>query len=108
MSATKYLGESYQVFTAQVKTADGSLQTYKYSVNKATGEVHKLDTGLKESRNTIQKTSDSIFSAYKKMLLWGAAATLIYKPIEAFRNALETMKKVDSELVTIQKVTILS
>lgn len=61
--------------------------------------------GLKETGDAAQKTGDTIFSAYKKMLLWAAAGNLIFGPIRAFKEALTTMKAVDDELVVVRKVT---
>lgn len=48
---------------------------------------------------------DSLGNVVKKMVAWQVMGDLIAKPIAAFKDAIATMKAVDSELVNVGKVT---
>lgn len=102
---TSQLGATFQTFSAAVKNTDGTLSTYKYAVNTATGQVYQLNKGVVEAGKSFDKTGDTILGAWKKMLLWSAAGTLIYAPIHAFQEALQTLKDVDTQLTDIKRVT---
>lgn len=56
--------------------------------------------------NTLGKTFfGSIAGEMKSFARWTVASTLIMAPIKAMKDAINTMKDVDKELVNIQKVT---
>ena len=56
--------------------------------------------------NTLGKTFfGSMAGEMKSFTRWTAASTLIMAPIKAMKDAINTMKDVDKELVNIQKVT---
>lgn len=63
---------------------------------------------MKEVEASAKATGDTFGKLYLKVLSWTLVTSAVFAPIKAFREALKTMKEVDSELVTIQKVTDLS
>lgn len=63
---------------------------------------------MKEVEASAKATGDTFGKLYLKVLSWTIVTTAVFAPIKAFKEALATMKEVDSELVTIQKVTDLT
>jgi TP901 family phage tail tape measure protein len=102
---TKIGNDTFQTYTATVKNADGSFQNYVYSVNTATGATYQLEKGITSVDNAAVHTGDTFTSLIGKIVKWGATTTLVYAPIRMFREAVQEMKAVDTEMVTIQKVT---
>ena len=102
---TKAGNDVFQTYTATVKNADGSFQNYVYSVNTATGATYQLEKGITSVDNAAVHTGDTFTSLIGKIVKWGATTTLVYAPIRMFREAVQEMKAVDTEMVTIQKVT---
>lgn len=76
--------------TAQAR-ASASQQRLTRSTNEATQANNNLVTSLVGSAKSMAQS----------ML----TAALIYKPVQSFKEALETMKAVDAELVNVGKVT---
>ena len=81
---------------------------YALHVNEATQETRKLDQGLTMTNKALAAQGETLDRLIIKVAKWAALTTLVYMPIRAFKEALQTLKEVDSELVTIQKVTDLS
>ena len=81
---------------------------YALHVNEATQETRKLDQGLTMTNKALAAQGETLDRLVVKVAKWAALTTLVYMPIRAFKEALQTLKEVDSELVTIQKVTDLS
>lgn len=75
-------------------------------------ESARLMTRFREIQLSARQTGElgrtflsSITGEMKSFARWTVASTLMMAPIKAMRNAINTMKEVDSELVNIQKVT---
>jgi TP901 family phage tail tape measure protein len=99
-----------EIVTIKVVTDKTALTELQTQVSKLNGKKVKIDTsGTSKSFDTVatsaSRAGDSVMGAYKKMLLWSAAGTLIYAPVRAFESALKTLKAVDDELVEVRKVT---
>lgn len=69
-------------------------QSVKPGIFNAQREINQLGT-------SAEKTGVSISNMFTKL----AAVSPVYAAVKAFREALDTMKAVDTELVSIQKVT---
>ena len=69
-------------------------QPSKLGIGVAQREINQLGT-------SAEKTGGSISNMFTKL----AAVSPVYAAVRAFREALDTMKAVDTELVSIQKVT---
>lgn len=95
---------AFQQFSVSVKTASGDFQNFTYSVDTGTGAVYKMDNGMSSMDKTASKLSKGIGDLLKQFAEWAVVATLFYGPIQAFQDAVEELKKVDAELVNIQKV----
>lgn len=99
----------------KLKTVTGTLDGKPISIpvkvggiSQATTEVNKLKSAYKEMDTVAEKHGDTMGKLVGKVALWSAATTAVYGPIKAFKDALDTLKEVDSQLVTIQKVTDMS
>lgn len=99
---------TWQRYIVSVQEAANRFHNYALNVNEATGEMRKLDTGITATNKALAAQGETWDRLIVKVAKWALLTTAIYAPIRAFKEALETLKEVDSELVTIQKVTDLS
>lgn len=123
---------AFQQFSVSAKNASGDIDNFTYSVDKTTGAVYKIDNGfssLKNSSssagsamsdaagnadkfsksadqmgNSAQKAGQSVFDMVGKLAKWYIVGQLVMAPVAAFKDAVQELKNVDSELVSIQKV----
>lgn len=123
---------SFQQFSVSAKNASGDIDNFTYSVDKTTGAVYKIDNGfssLKNSSssagsamsdaagnadkfskstdqmgNSAKKAGQSVIDMMAKFAQWKIIGDLISAPVAAFKDAVQELKNVDSELVNIQKV----
>lgn len=102
---TKAGTQVFQTYTATVRNADGSFRNYTFAVDKATGATYSMEKGVTSVNNAAVRTGDTFSNLIIKVAKWAAVTTLIYTPIRQFTKAIREMKDVDTELVTIQKVT---
>ncbi len=72
---------------------------------EATKAIKSQSDGTKTLKNSSDQAGDSITKLVGKVALWSVATTAIYGPVRAFQDALTTLKEVDTQLVSIQKVT---
>ena len=89
---------------AEQKTAQAGI-ALAASQEKVHNANQKATSGMTTLGTSAEKTGDNFSRALGKMLLWTAAGSMIYAPIRAFQDALETMKAVDKELIEVSKVT---
>lgn len=82
---------------AQKQVADSS--------TKAAAATKQVGTAATQASKSTKLLGDSIGNIAAKMAGWQIMGELVSKPIAAFKEAVQTMKEVDSELVNIQKVT---
>lgn len=67
--------------------------------------IRDVDDSMGQLNATSVKTGDTFTSLYAKIAKWGIMTSVVYGPIKAFREALTTLKAVDTEMVNVQKVT---
>lgn len=84
----------------------------KMGAGNAAKELKDVSTAAEKAATSTKKVTaanellgDSFGNIYKKMLVWQVMGTMVSKTIGAFRDALDMMRKVDDELVTVRKVT---
>lgn len=94
--------ESAAVFERAYLDASGKVQQ---STAKAAQSVKSVGTAAKESSGFAGLMGDSFVRVAGKMALWQVMGNAIAGLKRSFTEALETMKDVDDEMVTIRKVT---
>ena len=94
--------ESAAVFEKAYLDASGKVQQ---STKKAAQSVKSVGTAAKESSGFADLMGDSFGRVAAKMALWQVMGNAIAGLKRSFTEALETMKDVDDEMVTIRKVT---
>ena len=94
--------ESAAVFEKAYLDASGKVQK---STAQAAQSVKSVGTAAKESRGFADLMGDSFGRVAAKMALWQVMGNAIAGLKRSFTEALETMKDVDDEMVTIRKVT---
>lgn len=94
--------ESAAVFEKAYLDASGKVQQ---STAKAAQSVRSVGTAAKESSGFADLMGDSFVRVAGKMALWQVMGNAIAGLKRNFTEALETMKDVDDEMVTIRKVT---
>ena len=94
--------ESAAVFEKAYLDASGKVQQ---STRKAAQSVRSVGTAAKESSGFAGLMGDSFGRVAAKMALWQVMGNAIAGLKRSFTEALETMKDVDDEMVTIRKVT---
>ena len=90
--------------TEQAKAAVQAEKTATANA-KAAAAAQKVGTASATAAKSTKALGDSIGNIALKMAGWQIMGELVSKPIAAFKEAIQTMKEVDSELVNIQKVT---
>lgn len=96
--------------------AEAKLETAKSKVIAATAQQTAADAKLKDANtraikaaneltDATNRTGDSLLSNAKKFATWMLLGNAISGVKRAFEEALDEMKKADSELVTVRKVT---
>lgn len=102
-----------QVEDSQLKKLQADVQALKgTTINLGAGGGGKgsdptsgTRAGLKATEQQATKTGQSILSVMGKVAKWTAVTTAVYAPIKAFKEAITTIKALDTEMVNIQKVT---
>lgn len=94
--------ESAAVFEKAYLDASGKVHQ---STAKAAQSVRSVGTAAKESSGFADLMGDSFVRVAGKMALWQVMGNAIAGLKRSFTEALETMKDVDDEMVTIRKVT---
>lgn len=94
--------ESAAVFERAYLDASGKVQQ---SSEKAAEKVRDVGKAAKETSGFADLMGDSFVRVAGKMALWQVMGNAIAGLKRSFTEALETMKDVDDEMVTIRKVT---
>lgn len=94
------------------EVASISASPVKMGAGNAAKELKEVSTAAEKAAVSTKKVTvandllgDSFGNIYKKMLVWQVMGTMVSKTLGAFRDALDMMKQVDDELVTVRKVT---
>ena len=89
-----------------------SASPVKLGAGTTAKELKDVSTAAEKAAKSTKKVTaanellgDSFGNIYKKMLVWQVMGTMVSKTLGAFRDALDMMRKVDDELVTVRKVT---
>lgn len=91
---------------AQVKQLQGTTINFGTRAGgKGSDPTAGTRAGLAATEKQANKTGQSILSVVGKVAKWTAVTTAVYAPIHAFKEALTTIKQLDTEMVNIQKVT---
>ena len=102
------IGETTRV-VATLNKETGALavtqQTVTSNYKAQAAAAEKVQKGTVEVTKKNGLLGDSFTNVYRKMLVWQVMGTIVSKTIGAFRDAVDTMKAVDDELVTVRKVT---
>ena len=99
----------FAALEAQVKALNNS--TINLKVNGAGGSGGSADPtagvrkGLQQTQQQAERTGQSMLSVVGKVAKWTAVTTAVYAPIKAFKEAVTTIKALDTEMVNVQKVT---
>ena len=94
--------ESATVFEKAFLTASGKVQQ---SAEKAAQKVKSVGQAAKESSGFADLMGKSFGKIVAQMAMWQLLGNAIAGVKRSFTEALETMKNVDDEMVTIRKVT---
>lgn len=100
--STKSAADSAKVFERAWLNASGKVQD---GAQKAAREVKNVGKAAKESSGFADLMGDSFVRVAGKMALWQVMGNAIAGVKRSFVEALDTMKSVDDEMVTIRKVT---
>lgn len=100
--STKSAEESAKVFERAWLNASGKVQD---GAQKAAKEVQNVGKAAKETSGFADLMGDSFGRVAAKMALWQVMGNAIAGVKRSFTEALDTMKAVDDEMVTIRKVT---
>lgn len=95
----------FQTYSAAVDGAKGTTDNFTFAINESTGEVYKLANGAVDAAKKNSLLGDSIGRVMLKMAAWQIFGDMISKVIGSFREAINTLKDVDTEMVNVQKVT---
>jgi TP901 family phage tail tape measure protein len=95
----------FQTYSAAVNGAKGTTDNFTFAINESTGEVYKLANGAVDAAKKNSLLGDSIGRVLLKMAAWQIFGDMISKVIGSFREAINTLKDVDTEMVNVQKVT---
>lgn len=105
-------GSDFQRFTVTAQASGKDVQTFTYAVDTSTGAVYKLDRGLVTASSGLAQTgeqaklaSNSLGNMLAQFLQFQLAYRVISTVISSLKEALAELKRVDTELVNIQKVT---
>lgn len=96
-----------EALAAEVEKLNGKVINFKTSTGGTGGSspTAGINKGLKETSQQAEKTGQSIMSVVGKVAKWTAVTTAVYAPVKAFKEAVTTIKALDTEMVNVQKVT---
>ena len=100
--STKSASDSAKVFERAWLNASGKVQD---GAQKAAREVKNVGKAAKETSGFADLMGDSFGRVAAKMAMWQLMGNAIAGVKRSFVEALDTMKSVDDEMVTIRKVT---
>lgn len=86
---------------SEINKLQGKPIKIRVETQSAKSDVSNVQREISQLGTSAEKTGISVSNMFTKL----AAVSPIYAAVKAFREALDTMKAVDTELVSIQKVT---
>ena len=98
--------QSVRKAVTDLQTVSSKPITISVKTSGANASIFRdVDESMGQLDATAVKTGDTFTSLYAKIAKWGIMTSVVYGPIKAFREALTTLKAVDTEMVNVQKVT---
>lgn len=111
----QYPEGTFDEIEKEAREAQRELQNLDSTSKTFVGDVDRLSSGLKkekaqlaevrEETNKLDKVTESFWMNIQKFARWYIGGNIVTKVIGSLREALATMKEVDTELANIQKVT---
>ena len=111
----QYPEGTFDEIEKEAREAQRELQNLDSTSKTFVGDVDRLSSGLKkekaqlaevrEETNKLDKVTESFWMNIQKFARWYIGGNIVTKVIGSLREALSTMKEVDTELANIQKVT---
>ena len=111
----QYPEGTFDEIEREAREAQRELQNLDSTSKTFVGDVDRLSSGLKkekaqlaevrEETNKLDKVTESFWMNIQKFARWYIGGNIVTKVIGSLREALSTMKEVDTELANIQKVT---
>lgn len=111
----QYPEGTFDEIEKEAREAQRELQNLDNTSKTFVGDVDRLSSGLKkekaqlaevrEETNKLDKVTESFWMNIQKFARWYIGGNIVTKVIGSLREALATMKEVDTELANIQKVT---
>ena len=111
----QYPEGTFDEIEREAREAQRELQNLDNTSKTFVGDVDRLSSGLKkekaqlaevrEETNKLDKVTESFWMNIQKFARWYIGGNFVVKIIGSLREALATMKEVDTELANIQKVT---
>lgn len=99
--AARVGSEHFQVFDATIKEGNGLVSKSKVFFNNLTGEIYQTSQGFHEATSQ----SNALLENLKKYARWYIIGNIFSKIVGELRQAINEMKNVDTELITVRKVT---
>ena len=94
-----------EALAAEVNKLNGKVINFKTSTTGAGAATAGMQKGFNQTAAAADKAGQSILSVVGKVAKWTAVTTAVYAPIKAFKEAVSTIKALDTEMVNVQKVT---
>lgn len=111
----QYPEGTFDAIEKEAREAQRELQNLDSTSKTFVGDVDRLSSGLKkekaqlaevrEETNKLDRVTESFWMNIQKFARWYIGGNFVVKIIGSLREALSTMKEVDTELANIQKVT---
>lgn len=92
------------VSTSDINDLAKSSQQAGSAAETAAGKTDKFSESADKISTSAKKAGQSVFDMFGKFAQWNIVNTIVHAAVSAFMDAVEELKKVDSELVSIQKV----
>lgn len=92
----------------ELRNLDRTTENYAEDVNRLGKAYQSLKRDISNTRSEtdkLDKVTESLWMNIQKFSRWYVIGNVFTKILNSFREALSTMKEVDSELANIQKVT---
>ena len=92
----------------QLRSLDRTTETYAEDVKRLGRQFREYQRDVANARQETQKletVSESFVLTFQRIFRWYLGGRLISELTSALRDALQTIKEVDSALVTVQKTT---
>lgn len=92
----------------ELRNLDKTTEDYANRVKNSSGIYQRLQRDLANTRqetSKLDKVTESFWMNIQKFARWYIGGNIVTKVIGSLREALSTMKEVDTELANIQKVT---